>query len=203
METTVQVREATAADVKGMAGAAGRAFADDAVFTWLLGGTEARRARQIAAYYELTAEIASKDGAGLMFTADGTPGTAMWFAPGRWKVSTSTTLRYVPRMLRILGPRALVRALRALSITEKCHPREEHWYLQWLATDPPMQRKGVGSALLQPILERCDAEGLGAYLETQKIENVTYYRRHGFEVTQEIQLGRNGPRGWLMWRDPR
>jgi GNAT superfamily N-acetyltransferase len=70
-----------------------------------------------------------------------------------------------------------------------------------LGTDPAAQGQGVGAALLAPILARCDAEGIPAYLESSKDRNVPYYQRFGFEVTGEIQL-RGGPKVWPMWRTP-
>ncbi len=56
---------------------------------------------------------------------------------------------------------------------------------------------------MKPVLDRCDAEALPAYLETQKPQNVPYYRHHGFEVQKEIDLPKSGPHIWLMWREPR
>ena len=53
------------------------------------------------------------------------------------------------------------------------------------------------------MLERCDAEGLPAYLESSKERNVPFYRRHGFEVREEIHFGPGGPPMWPMWRAPR
>jgi len=71
-----------------------------------------------------------------------------------------------------------------------------------LGTDPQHQGKGIGSALLAPVLAKCDAEGIPAYLESSKERNIPFYRRHGFEVTTELNL-KNGPSLWPMWRDPR
>ena len=58
----------------------------------------------------------------------------------------------------------------------------------FLATDPDHQRKGLASAVIAPVLERADREGLGAFLETGAEENLGFYARAGFEVTDEVVL---------------
>jgi hypothetical protein len=52
------------------------------------------------------------------------------------------------------------------------------------------------------VLEECDRDGIGAYLESSKESNIDYYARFGFRVTGTIRLPR-GPLFWPMWRDPR
>jgi len=93
--------------------------------------------------------------------------------------------------------------LRLLNLVEGMHPHEPHWYLATLGTAVELQGQGVGSALMQPVLEHCDAEGLPAYLESSKERNVPFYRRHGFEVVKEVPLPGGGPKLWTMWREPR
>src|ERR687897_655873 len=77
-----------------------------------------------------------------------------------------------------VGPR-LPRAIKALDLIERAHPREPHWYLAVLGTDPAHQNRGVGAALVGPVLAQCDAQGLGGYLESSKEHNIPYYRRFG------------------------
>jgi len=97
----------------------------------------------------------------------------------------------------------LVGALKTLSTIEKKHPKDPpHYYLAFLGTRPDHQGKGLGSALLKPVLDKCDHEGLGAYLESSKESNLAFYARHGFNLTGEIQLPK-GPLMWSMWRDPK
>jgi hypothetical protein len=62
---------------------------------------------------------------------------------------------------------------------------------------------GYGGALMAPMLERCDEQGLPCYLETQRESNVPYYRQFGFELREHIHVDGGGPPMWLMWRIPR
>ena len=69
------------------------------------------------------------------------------------------------------------------------HPEEPHWYLAIVGVDAAHQGKGIGAKLLQVALERCDEEGLIAYLESSNPANLSLYERHGFEVAGEICHG--------------
>ena len=111
-------------------------------------------------------------------------------------------LRSAPTLVRLLGRRVGL-ATSVLTTIERAHPPGPHYYLAGLGTDPTHQGTGVGSAVLGPVLARCDQEGIGAYLESSKERNVPFYNRHGFEVTRELQLPKGGPPIWLMWREPR
>ena len=82
------------------------------------------------------------------------------------------------------------------------HPHDPHWYLNVVSTLPPRQGQGLGTAVLQPVLERCDAEGARAYLESTNPRNHTLYHRHGFVDAGEITID-GGPSLTPMWRDPR
>ena len=82
------------------------------------------------------------------------------------------------------------------------HPHEPHWYLNVVSTVPANQGQGLGTAVLQPVLARCDADGSRAYLESTNPRNHTLYHRHGFVDAGEIRV-EGGPSLTPMWRDPR
>ena len=83
--------------------------------------------------------------------------------------------------------------LQLLNLINSMHPSEPHWYLATLGTDPDFQGKGIGSSLLRPVLDHCDAEGWPAYLESSKERNIPFYFRHGFTVVREVPLPVAGP----------
>ncbi|MEY2567215.1 MAG: hypothetical protein QOE35_1744 [Actinomycetota bacterium] len=194
MHGVVTVRNATRADVPTLSRALARAFEDDPVMSWLYPGPH--RLEAFFRGYELKLHLPH----GEVYTTDGVDGAAIWAPPDQWRTSARDVLRVAPGLLRVTGTR-LMRGLRTMNAVERKHPKEPHWYLAVLGTDPSKQGKGVGSALLAPVLQRCDNEGLPAYLESSKESNIAFYRRHRFEVTDEIQLPK-GPKVWPMWRDP-
>ncbi len=48
-----------------------------------------------------------------------------------------------------------------------------------------------------------DEEGVGSYLETQKEDNIPYYRRFGYELRETLRPVEGGPPLFTMWRSPR
>lgn len=82
------------------------------------------------------------------------------------------------------------------------HPSEPHWYLPMLGVDPLWHGKGLGSALMQHALVRCDSDNKVAYLESSNSRNIPFYEKHGFELLGTIQVGAS-PSIFPMLRKPR
>jgi ribosomal protein S18 acetylase RimI-like enzyme len=71
----------------------------------------------------------------------------------------------------------------------KFHPKESHWYLPLIGTDPIHQGKGYGTALMEYAMRRCDRDRMPAYLESSNPVNIPLYERFGFQVIGKIQSG--------------
>jgi ribosomal protein S18 acetylase RimI-like enzyme len=195
-----KVVSAAVDDRDAVAAALSEAFYDDPVMSWIM-RDDASRHRRLRGLFSVLLRGHYLP-LGTVWTTPGYAGAALWAPPGRAIIPGPTVLRHSPFLVRALGASTL-RALRALSHVEEQHPEEPHWYLGVLGTRPELQGKGIGSALLEPVLERCDDEGVPAYLESSKHSNIAFYERHGFTVTGEIPLPPDGPAVWPMWRDPR
>jgi GNAT superfamily N-acetyltransferase len=193
------IRQAGDGDMEGLARALGRAFLDDPVARWIM-----RRDQRRLSQLERTFRVGLRGiylPRGSCWTTGGMVGGALWLPPGGWHIPAPRQLRLLPAMALIYG-RDMPRALRLFQMIESQHPsRPPHWYLAFVGVDPEWQGKGVGTALLGPVLERCDREGMGAYLEASSPRNRACYERSGFSVTGEMTLP-GGPTMWKMWREP-
>jgi GNAT superfamily N-acetyltransferase len=183
-----------------MARALGRAFFDDPVFSWVL-HADPRRARMLQRGFELFLRRVWLEQDETYTTQSGA-GAAVWELPDMWRLSTARQLALLAPMAGVFR-RRLPRVLSALTRLEARHPHERHYYLAFIGVDPLWQGRGLGAALLAPVLERCDSERVPAFLEASTPRNRALYERHGFTVTEEFRLGRSAPPQWRMWRDPR
>jgi GNAT superfamily N-acetyltransferase len=67
---------------------------------------------------------------------------------------------------------------------------------------PGRQGEGLGTALIGSVLDRCDREGLPAYLEASSVRSRRLYERLGFEPAGPVLQLPDGPAMWPMWREP-
>ncbi|MFE4459378.1 GNAT family N-acetyltransferase [Nocardia tengchongensis] len=200
----ITVRPAQLSDIPELARVLGIAFSDDPLTSWLI-RDDATRARRAATLFATMArhhfipmggvEVACND-------ADSIVGAALWAPPGHWHVPEAASRRRLPS-LAVAFRHRLLTAGRLAETMAREHPREPHWYLAVIGSLPGVRGQGFGQALLNSRLDRCDTEGLPAYLESSKPENVPYYERFGFDVTGTLDATRGGPPLWPMWRAPR
>ncbi len=195
----IAVRRATPSDTPVLAAALARAFEDDPLMVWLVPDT-GRRTHLLAELFVATLEVLALP-AGETYTTQECWGGALWLPPGRWRPRRLDQLKLLPATWKLLG-RRLGKVASALRAVEQHHPEEAHWYLHSLGIDPVHQGRGVGRAILTPILQRCDATRSAAYLESSKPRNLAFYEAAGFVARAPVELA-DGPTLWPMWRDPR
>jgi len=80
--------------------------------------------------------------------------------------------------------------------------RRDTWYLDILAVHPKMQRKGIGTALLDWGLEQAGANGERVYLEATEV-GLSLYLAKGFEEVGEVVMENGDLRLQCMVWPPR
>ena len=81
---------------------------------------------------------------------------------------------------------------------DNAHPTYSHWYLPWFGVDSVLQGRGLGGELMQQCLEIVDESHLPAYLETPNPRTLSFYSRHGFEVTGAAMAGACPPITFML-----
>jgi GNAT superfamily N-acetyltransferase len=194
--TDVDVRAVALEDVPELSVSLARAFLEDPVSGYLFPD---RRTKRLERYFRFQIRSMFLP-RGEAWTTPDLRAASLWTPPKNRPPSMAEGVSQLP-VIAILG-RATPRALRLVQMLESHHPRAPHFYLATIGTDPAMQGKGYGSALLSVVLSRCDAEAIPSYLESSKAENLSFYNRHGFEVVKEVLIPRTEVKLWLMWREP-
>lgn len=111
-------------------------------------------------------------------------------------------LKLLPILLSITGFSRFGRLAALRAAMDKHHPMDQpHSYLMFIGVAPRAQGLGIGSRLLKAGLDRLDAEGRPAFLETSTERNVALYRRHGFEIIADYRPSPTGPQTYGMWRN--
>jgi GNAT superfamily N-acetyltransferase len=193
----VTVQKARSADVDKLAITLTHAFDDDPLTMWLFPRDEVRRRRLPRFFRSL---LRASLPFGEVYTAGDDRCAAIWNPPGTFPLGWRTDAKLGLITTSLVGLR-ITTCAQGLLYFASHHPKERHWYLQMIGTDPEHQGQGLGSAILAPVLDRCDRDGERIYLESSKKRNIPFYERHGFVVTNEIQVP-HGPVVWAMWRDP-
>ncbi len=112
---------------------------------------------------------------------------AIWYPPGSLKTSFIQDVLLIPKFLQVVGFRHFREKVIEFDRIIHKRPKEPHFYLALLGTVPCKQGKGVGSNMLNLVLNVCRDRKIPAYLESNDYA-YQFYRRHGFEIVNEYIL---------------
>jgi len=183
-----------------------RAFFADPFFSYMLPSDAMRRSRMPIFFRSVYEHMGPR---GRIMTvrndADDVLGVAAWLTTGGYPLPIKVQLRQMPSSLRAFyrRPRALPIGNRYVAALARAHRKDPQWYLMVLCADPPVQRSGVGTMLLEHAFAQVDGEGVGSHLETPRLDNVAYYQRFGYELVETVTPVKDGPPFYAMWRAPR
>jgi ribosomal protein S18 acetylase RimI-like enzyme len=184
-------------DIEPLAETLARAFLADPVSAYLF-PDEKRRAARLSAFFRLQLESVYLP-KGEVYTNSERTAAALWLPPGTKAPAASVQFAYLVLALR---SHSFLRGRRLALALFRLRPRQAHYYLGTIGTDPRYQRSGLGSALLNSVLARLDGIAMPAYLEASSEPNVRFYTSLGFALVAKVTIGRDAPTLWTMWREP-
>ncbi|MGF1236825.1 GNAT family N-acetyltransferase [Streptomyces sp. 2-6] len=214
----VAIRAAGAGDRELIVRLLDEAFQDDPVSGWVFPGEEYRRTthhRLMAAFTDIVLAEGRID-----VTEDGSA-CALWLsvpADGHEGPDEGGTAAAPEGADGSVGADEADDAVRMRESVDPANPRVEeiarllaashpagraHEYLWMIGVAPERQGEGLGGALIRHVLDRCDREGLPAYLEASSTRSTKLYERLGFTFTGRTLDLPDGPQMWPMWREPR
>jgi ribosomal protein S18 acetylase RimI-like enzyme len=191
------VRKAGTDDASAVASALAAAFADDSVFRWIL-PDDRLRAAVVPPFFDLVVEILAPHDE-IWTTTAGVTGAATWVPFGKEAMPEERAEAFAAELAELSGPYA-DRMLQIIGLLDEHHPAQPHEYLWFLGVVPAAQGRGIGSALMAPVLERADRAGAPCYLEATTPRNKALYERHGFTARDPIGVAGSPPL-WPMWRE--
>jgi ribosomal protein S18 acetylase RimI-like enzyme len=180
------------------------AFFDYPMFTFYFPDPK-RRARYLPWYLGNVLNCALRYGE--VYTTPEISGVAFTLPPGHTKLST---WEYIQNGFLgapfLLGFRNYRRSMDCETFVGNTHEKimdsRPHYYLWGLVVDPGQKRKGIGTALMQPVNAKADADKKPIYLETHDEKNVAYYQRMGFDLVHTDRIQKYELPIWCMLREP-
>ena len=145
-----------------------------------------KRIQRIRVLMDYSFEICSLFGA--IYLSNDKKACALIVFPDQKRTTLKSILLDLKLILFCVGLSGIKKALSRESLIKKIQPKEKMYYIWFIGTDKSNQHSGIGSKLLQEIIEDADSKKLPIYLETSTLKNLPWYERFGFEIYHKLKL---------------
>ncbi len=190
-----EIKPANPLDWRQLGDITAEAFADDPVNRWIFGTDAAIR----ATFRRLARDVYLRNGICHLI---GDEAATMWcLSDAKRNLPPLSLVKLVWSLWRTGSKGAIRRAISAGEIMDANHPKDPHLYLFTIGTRKAARGTGLGKAILRPMLEAADRDGLPCYLENSNPANTGFYMSHGFERMKMFDVGEGGPPMEAMWRE--
>jgi len=195
----VPARVANTADIEPIVATMTTAFFDDPMWGPAFPDAE-HRAEQAATFWRVF--VTSSLRFPWMLVTDRVESAALWMPPGEVELTHEEESGFDGFLSDLVGREVADGILGIFSSLESVHPTEPHYYLSLLGTHSAHRGRQLGMGLLTENLDRIDAIGAPAYLESCNPANNRRYESVGFVAADRITIA-SGHVVTTMWRPAR
>lgn len=125
---------------------------------------------------------------GDVFLSDDKKACALITYPDKKKTTFKSILLNVKLILFAVGLKNIKKTLARETLINKIQPKELKYYLWFIGVDPDYQNEGIGSILLDEVIEDSEHKKRPIYLETSTLRNLPWYKKFGFQIYHELDL---------------
>ena len=177
-----------------------RGMQDNPIHIHVFGPDPGLRTHRLARLFRIVLPTIASRGMLLgAFQADTLVGVIGTMAPGKCRPTIRDAVSIVPRLLGMYPPSVTMRVGQWLGAWQHQDLHVLHWHVGPVAVDLALQGRGIGSTMMDVLSSRIDRHPAPAYLETDKPENVRFYRKFGFEICTATAVV--GIPNWFMTRE--
>lgn len=126
---------------------------------------------------------------GKVFLSEDKKACALILIPDRKKATLRSMLLDMKLVFSCTGIGNVKKAIDREAKIKRLHPKEPMYYLWFIGVDPLHQKTGIGTALLNDIIEDAHQDSRTIFLETSTSINLPWYEKNGFSRYNELDLG--------------
>ncbi|MEJ5962644.1 GNAT family N-acetyltransferase [Pedobacter immunditicola] len=105
------------------------------------------------------------------------------------KITTLKTIKLeFKRLFHTISLKNISKTLKRESKIKHIQPKTNMLYLWFIGVEPKFQHTGLGTKLLKELLDYAQLQQLPVYLETSTIQNLPWYKKHGFQLYHQLDL---------------
>jgi hypothetical protein len=125
---------------------------------------------------------------GDVFLSEDKNACALVLYPDKKKTTLKSILLDAKLIFFSVGLKNIKKTLDREGAIKKIQPKELMYYLWFIGVDPDHQNKGIGTKLLNDLIQDSTLKKRPIYLETSTLKNLPWYQKMGFQVYQELDL---------------
>ena len=126
---------------------------------------------------------------GDIFLSDDKKACALIVLPEKKKTTLKSIILDARMVISCMGFRDIKKVIRREAEITQNHPKRLIYYLWFIGVETNDQGNGIGSKLLEEVIQEGLSRNRPIYLETSTVKNIPWYERFGFTIYKELDFG--------------